>query len=78
MKVSLNTEYCAPQRVPRRTANLSLLNPSVQKPLPALQQAMESRTFLKAAERLIHAAVPCDVAYTLLHYPMDRGRSMTA
>jgi DNA-binding CsgD family transcriptional regulator len=78
MKVSLTTKYCAPQRTPRRTANLSLLNPSVQKPLLALQSAMESRTFLKAAERLIHAAIPCDVVYTLLHYSMDRGRSMTA
>ncbi len=78
MKVSLTTKYCAPHRAPRRTADLSLLNPSVQKPLLALQEVMESRTFLKAAERLIHAAIPCDVVYTLLHYSMDRGRSMTA
>lgn len=78
MKVSLTTEYSAPRRAPRRVANLSLLNPSVQKPLLALQAATESGTFLKAAERLIHAAIPCDVVYTLLHYSMDRGRSMTA
>lgn len=78
MKVSLTTKYRAPHRRPRRPANFSLLNPRVQKSLLALQRAMESRTFLKAAERLVAATIPCDVVYTLLHFEIDRGRSMTA
>jgi DNA-binding CsgD family transcriptional regulator len=68
----------APQREPRRAAELSLLNPKVQKPLLALQTAMESKSFLKAAEQLLQAVVPCDVVYTLLHYSMDRGCSTVA
>jgi len=61
MNVSLSTKYSAPQRKPELAKELSLLNPKVQKPLLALQTAMESKTFLKAAEQLIHAAIPCDV-----------------
>ncbi len=57
---------------------LSLFDPKLQKPLLALATATESRTFLKAAEQLVHAAIPCDVVYTLLHYSMDRGRSSAA
>ena len=78
MKVTLATKYSAPHREPESAGALSLLNPKVQKPLLALQTAMGSRTFLKAAEQLLHAAVPCDVVYTLLHYSADRGRSMIA
>lgn len=57
---------------------LSIRNAKFQKLLLALHTAMESRRFLKAAERLIHFAIPCDVVYTLLHYSMDRGRSTVA
>jgi DNA-binding CsgD family transcriptional regulator len=58
--------------------DLSIRNPKFQKLLLALHTATESRRFLKAAERLIHAVIPCDVVYTLLHYSMDRGRSTVA
>ena len=57
---------------------LSIHNAKFQKLLLALHTATESRRFLKAAERLIHFAIPCDVVYTLLHYSMDRGRSTMA
>jgi DNA-binding CsgD family transcriptional regulator len=76
--VSLSTKYSAPQREPQPAPELSLLNRKVQKPLLALQAATESKTLLKAAEQLLHAVVPCDVVYTLLHYSMDRGRSTVA
>lgn len=49
-----------------------------QKLLLALHTATESRRFLKAAERLIHAVIPCDVVNTLLHDPADCGRPMKA
>ncbi len=78
MTVSLTTKYCAPHRKPQPATGLSLLDPKLQKPLVALSAAMESKAFLKAAEQLIHAAIPCDVVYTLMHYSMDRGRSTAA
>lgn len=68
-----------PRHPPARgLGELSIHNPRFQKLLLALHTATESRRFLKAAERLIHFAIPCDVVYTLLHYSMDRGRSTVA
>jgi DNA-binding CsgD family transcriptional regulator len=58
-----------------RTGALSLFDPKVQKALLALHSAMESQAFLKSAVRLLHAAIPCDVVFTLLNYSIDQGRS---
>lgn len=61
-----------------RIDDLSIRNAKFQKLLLALHSATEAKAFLKAAEQIIHAAIPCDVVHTLLHYSVDRGSSSVA
>lgn len=74
-----SSRKAATRRSPaKEPADLSIRNPRFQKLLLALHSATDSKTFLKAAEQIIHAAIPCDVVYTLLHYSLDRGNSSVA
>lgn len=57
---------------------LSLHDPRFQKLLLALHTATKPKAFLKAAERLIHGAVRCDVVHTLLHFRIERGANSVA
>ena len=46
-----------------------------RKPFLEMNAAIDSESFVKAAVKLLEAAVQCDIVHVLLHYYMDHGRS---
>lgn len=73
-----DTAANSPPAKPRRrnaAGRPTLLDPKLQTRLLALHGTTESAAFLKAAVKLIEAAVVCDVVFVLLHYYVEQGRS---